>query len=372
MIFRQLFDRDSCTYTYLLGDADTGDAVLIDPVRELVERDEQILRELGLTLRFTLETHVHADHVTGSGLLRQRLGSQSVVAEAGGAPCADVQARHGDRITFGGQSLEVRRTPGHTDGCVSYVDHANKRVFTGDTLLIRGCGRTDFQQGSPAKLYESVHEQIFSLPDDFSIFPGHDYKGRTASSVAEEKAHNARLGGGKSQAEFQVIMDNLKLAYPKKIDVAVPANLKCGLLPGDSAEDDATWAPVERVGPVPEVKPAWVAAHLGQFQVVDVRRLDEFVGELGRVPNSQLAPLPQLDAAAEGWDPSAPVVVVCRSGGRSGRAAVALEQKGFQHVASMAGGMLAWNDAALAIETGPAPDSGGNVAADQPGSAACG
>jgi len=372
MIFRQLFDRDSCTYTYLLADETTGDAVLIDPVRELVERDEQLLSELGLTLRYTLETHVHADHVTGSGLLRQRLGSKSVVAEAGGAACADVQANHGDFIRFGTLALEVRRTPGHTDGCVSFVDHGGKRVFTGDTMLIRGCGRTDFQQGSPAKLYNSVHTQIFTLPDDFAVYPGHDYKGRTSSTVGEEKMHNARLGGGKSESEFQVIMDNLKLAYPKKLDVAVPANLKCGLLPGDSADADAAWAPIQRVGPVPEVKPAWVAAHLGQFQLVDVRRLDEYVGALGRVPGSQLAPLPNLDAAAEGWDPSAPIVVVCRSGGRSGRAAVTLEQKGFQHVASMEGGMLAWNDAALTIETGPAPASKGNVAADQPGSAACG
>jgi len=355
MIFRQLFDRDSCTYTYLLGDEATGGAVLIDPVRELVERDEQILRELGLTLKYTLETHVHADHVTGSGLLRQRLGSQSVVAAAGGASCADVQVDHGDTITVGSITLEVRRTPGHTDGCVAYVDHAGQRVFTGDTLLIRGCGRTDFQQGSPESLYKSVHEQIFSLPDSFAIYPGHDYKGRTRSSVAEEKQYNARLGNGKSLEEFKAIMANLRLAYPKKIDLAVPANVKCGLLPGESDGDpEATWAPIQRAGPVPEVSPRWVAANLGRFQVVDVRRMDEYVGPLGRVPGSHLAPLDQLDAAAVGWDPMAPLVVVCRSGGRSGRAAVALEQKGFQRVASMAGGMLAWNDGALPIESGPA------------------
>ena len=353
MLFRQLFDRDSCTYSYLLADAETGEAVLIDPVRELVERDEQVLKELGLTLKYTLETHVHADHVTGSGLLRQRLGSQSVVARAGGAPCADVLVDHGDRIEVGSLSLEVRRTPGHTDGCVVFVDHAGRRVFTGDTLLIRGCGRTDFQQGSAEALYQSVNEQIFTLPDDFAVYPGHDYKGRTSSTVQEEKRHNTRLGNGKTLAEFQVIMDNLKLAHPKKIDLAVPANIQCGLLPGESEVDaEARWAPVARVGPVPEVTPAWVAANVGQFQVVDVRRLDEFIGPMGRVPGASLAPLDQLDAAAAGWDPAAPIVVVCKSGGRSGRAAVALEQRGFRHVASMAGGMLAWNDRALPIESG--------------------
>ena len=357
MLFRQLFDRDSCTYTYLLADRTTGDAVLIDPVRELVDRDTQILRELGLTLRYTLETHVHADHVTASGTLRQTLGSQSVVARAGGTGCADVQVDHGDIIRFGSERLEVRRTPGHTDGCVAYVDHVGRRVFTGDTLLIRGCGRTDFQQGSPEHLFRSVHEQIFSLGDDFTVFPGHDYKGRTSSTVAEEKAHNPRLGGGRTLEQFRAIMDNLKLAYPKKIDIAVPANQKCGFLPGEADPSaEQSWAPITRTGPVPEVTAAWVSANLGRFQVVDVRRLDEFVGSLGRVPGALLAPLDQLEAAAAGWDSAAPVVVVCRSGGRSGRAAVALEAAGFRRVASLAGGMLAWNDAALPVEVGPVDD----------------
>ena len=372
MIFRQLFDRESCTYTYLLGDKETGDAVLIDPVREHVDRDEAFLRELGLTLRYTLETHVHADHVTGSGLLRQRLGSRSVVAKAGGAHCADIQIQHGERINFGGISLEARRTPGHTNGCVSYVDHANKRIFTGDTLLIRGCGRTDFQQGSPARLYNSVHEQIFSLPEDFSIFPGHDYKGRTQSTVGEEKAHNARLGGGKSEADFQVIMANLKLGYPKKMDVAVPANLKCGLLPGDPVDDEADWAPIERVGPVPEVQPEWVAAHLAGLQIIDVRRPDEFEGELGRLPGAQLVPLPRLGVAADGWDPDALVVLVCRSGVRSGRAAVTLEERGFERVASMAGGMLAWHDRSFSVERSGSDSSPQSSSSGSPKGGACG
>lgn len=354
MIFRQLFDRDSCTYTYILGDEASREAILVDPVRELVERDVQVLSELGLTLKYTLETHVHADHVTSSGLLRARLGSKSVVAKAGGAACADVQAEHGDIIEVGDIALEVRRTPGHTNGCVTYVDHKGGRCFTGDTLMIRGCGRTDFQQGSSETLYDSVHNQIFSLPDHFEIYPGHDYKGRTKSTVAEEKAHNPRLGGGNSKEQFVEIMANLKLANPKKLHIAVPANEQCGILPGDEGSaQQGGWAPITMADKVPEVKPAWVNAHKADFQVVDVRRFDEFVGELGRVPGSTLATLDNLDAAAAGWDPEAPLVVVCRSGGRSGRAAIALIEKGFKRVASMAGGMLAWNDGALPIAQGP-------------------
>jgi len=350
MIFRQLFDRESCTYTYLLADEASGEAVLIDPVREQIERDEQVLADLGLTLKYSLETHVHADHVTAAGLWRQRVGSKAVVGGAGGAPCADVLVGHGDVIHFGGQSLEVRCTPGHTAGCVVFVDHVERRVFSGDTLLIRGCGRTDFQQGSADTLYRSVHEQLFTLPDDYAVYPGHDYKGRTASSIGEEKQHNGRLGQGRSLAEFRQIMATLKLSQPRKMDLAVPANLQCGLLPGDECE---SWAPIQWTGSIPEVRPAWVAANATGLQVVDVRQAGEFEGELGRVAGARLAPLDQLRSAAAAWDRSAPIVVVCRSGSRSGRAVVGLLEQGFERVVSMSGGMLAWNDLALPIERGP-------------------
>jgi sulfur dioxygenase len=228
MFFRQLFEAQSSTYTYLLADLDAKEAVLIDPVKETVERDLSIVNELGLTLTHVLETHVHADHVTGAGELRARTGAKSVVSKAGGAPCADVLVTDGDQIRFGRFSLEVRATPGHTDGCVSYVTDDQTRVFTGDALLIRGCGRTDFQQGDARKLYASVHDKLFSLPDACAIYPGHDYQGRTASTVFEEKAFNPRLGGGKTEGDFVEIMANLKLAPPKQIAVAVPANQRCG------------------------------------------------------------------------------------------------------------------------------------------------
>ncbi len=228
MLFRQLFDRNTSTYTYLLADEASHQAILIDPVVEHHERDLELITELGLTLLYVLETHVHADHVTGASKLRQKLGAKTAVGARGGANCADIQLAHGQRIVFGAESLEVRETPGHTNGCVSYVDHNNRRVFTGDTLLIRGCGRTDFQQGSSLVLFQSVQEQLFTLPADFAVYPGHDYKGRTSSSIGEELRLNPRLGGSVGLERFQEIMAGLGLAYPAAIDRAVPANLRCG------------------------------------------------------------------------------------------------------------------------------------------------
>jgi glyoxylase-like metal-dependent hydrolase (beta-lactamase superfamily II) len=226
MIFRQLFEPVSSTYTYLLADPATRRAVLIDPVFEEVETYAALLAELGLSLVYTLETHVHADHVTAGSVLRDRFGSRTIVHVDGGAECADQRVAHGDRVVVDGIALEVRETPGHTSGCVAYV--AEDRVFTGDALLIGGCGRTDFQQGDAGKLYDSVHTQLFTLPPDTLVYPAHDYKGRTVSTIKEERALNARLGGGRSREAFQAIMAELKLAYPKQIDRAVPANQKCG------------------------------------------------------------------------------------------------------------------------------------------------
>jgi sulfur dioxygenase len=226
MIFRQLFEPTTSTFTYLLADPVTREALLIDPVVEEVSTYAALLGELGLTLAFTLETHVHADHVTAGSTLRDRLGSKTVVQADAGAPCADLRVRHGDHVRLGAIDLEVRSTPGHTDGCVSYV--GADRVFTGDALLIGGCGRTDFQQGNAGTLYDSLHREVFSLPPDTLVYPGHDYKGRTVSTVKEELANNARLGGGKTREEFVGIMNALDLAHPKQIDRAVPANQRCG------------------------------------------------------------------------------------------------------------------------------------------------
>ncbi len=226
MIFKQFFEPDTSTFTYLLGCEESGQAVLIDTVESQIESYLKVLDEHGLTLIYTLETHVHADHVTGADSLRKQLGSKSVVHRDAGAMCGDLLVTDGIHLKVGSIDIEVRYTPGHTNGCVSY--YVGDRIFTGDALLIGGCGRTDFQMGSASQLYDSIHQKIFSLPDETLIFPGHDYNGNTVSSVGKEKQENKRLGHDKTKGEFVELMGNLKLAYPKYIDIALPANQACG------------------------------------------------------------------------------------------------------------------------------------------------
>lgn len=235
LLFRQLFEKESSTYTYLLADLTHPDkpALLVDPVDKTVERDISLVEELGLKLIYAINTHVHADHVTGTGLLKNKVdGVKSIISKSSNSK-ADLFVDHGDIIQIGNLFLEVRATPGHTLGCVTYVtgdgpDQPQPRMaFTGDALLIRGCGRTDFQGGSSSQLYKSVHSQIFSLPEDTLVYPAHDYKGFTVSTVGEEMLYNPRLT--KDEETFENIMQNLKLSYPKMMDVAVPANMVCGL-----------------------------------------------------------------------------------------------------------------------------------------------
>jgi len=224
--FRQLLDYRTFTYTFLLADNESGEAVLIDPVYEQAERDVNLIKELGLKLKYGVNTHMHADHVTGTGRLKKHIPScQSVIAEQSGAK-ADKYINDGDLIHFGKFKLECRSTPGHTNGCMTYVWHEKGMVFTGDALLIRKCGRTDFQNGDPKLLYEMVHSKIFTLPEHFLLYPGHDYTGQLVSTVAEEKKWNPRLT--KSLDEFVSIMNNLNLPYPKFIDEAIPGNLVDG------------------------------------------------------------------------------------------------------------------------------------------------
>ena len=359
LVFRQLFDPTSSTYTYLLGDTDSGEAVLIDPVFEHVRRDAALLRELGLRLVATLDTHVHADHVTGAWLLKQRCGSQIALSGSSSADNADRLLKHGDRVAFGSRHLEVRATPGHTNGCLTYVLDDHSMAFTGDSLLIRGCGRTDFQQGSATALYRSVHEQILSLPDRCLLYPGHDYRGLTVTSVGEEKRYNPRLGGEINASDFAGYMNNLGLPHPKLMDIAVPANLRCGRPDSDSAlPADPDWAPLTSTfGGMWEIQPQdledrLAEAKTGAIQIIDVREPSEFSDTLGHIPGAHLLPLSQLTARLSEVDRNCPIVTVCRSGARSAQASVLLGRSGFDKVANLAGGMLRWRAQSMPVEQG--------------------
>ncbi len=226
LIVRQLFEKESSTYTYLLADRESKEAIIIDPVVECIDRDLLLIKELSLNLKYILDTHVHADHITSSWTLKEKTGASIALGERSGATNADLLLKDSQELSFGSFKIKVILTPGHTNGCTSYA--IEDMLFTGDALLIRGNGRTDFQEGSPKELYHSITEKLFSFPDETVIYPGHDYKGLTSSTIDEEKQHNPRIGGGKSLEEFSQIMNALNLPNPKKIDTAVPMNLKCG------------------------------------------------------------------------------------------------------------------------------------------------
>lgn len=224
MQVRQLFDQETSTFTYLLIDSATRQAVLIDPVREQIERDLRLIQELDVELKYVLETHVHADHVTSAAEVSQRTGALTAASRYGAA-CALRHLRDGDVVRFGETALLVLETPGHTRDSLSF--YANGHVFTGDALFVRGTGRTDFQSGDAGVLFDSITQKLFVLPDDTQVWPGHDYRGHAQSTIAEERRHNPRLAG-KGRDEFCAIMGALKLAPPKKLASAVPANLACG------------------------------------------------------------------------------------------------------------------------------------------------
>jgi sulfur dioxygenase len=359
LVFRQLFDPTSSTYTYLLGCSVAREAVLIDTVFEQVRRDAALVSELGLTLTWTLDTHVHADHVTGAWLLKQRLGSRIALADASGATGADRMLHDGDRVEFGKRALEVRATPGHTNGCVTYVLDDESMAFTGDCLLIRGSGRTDFQQGDPRALYRSVRSRIFSLPESCLLYPAHDYRGLTVSSVVEEKKFNPRLGGEVGESDYVGYMKNLDLPHPKKIDEAVPANLCCGR-PGDRlggnemrAPEEPSWAPLRfTFGGVWEVEPHWLEENLASVHVLDVREPGEFAGPLGHIRGATLVPLGDLAARTKELAKDKPIVAVCRAGSRSAHATAILQKAGVTDVANLPGGMLRWRAEGRAVEGG--------------------
>jgi sulfur dioxygenase len=348
-MFYQLFEKESCTYTYLLADPVTREAVLIDPVREMIERDLRLINELGLSLKCILDTHVHADHVTGAGDLRLRTGARTCISAAAHLACSDVPLAEGDVVTFGQHQILVFTTPGHTDTCLSYL--CGDRLFTGDALLIRGCGRTDFQSGSSSRLFHSVTDKLFKLPEATQIFPGHDYRGHTRSTIGEEKAHNPRLRRGTTEQEFIAVMENLHLAVPSKIHEALPANLGCGI--------SAPLVTLKSMDPThangfPEVTVAQVGKVRTRVTLLDVRRPDEFVGELGHIDGAILVTQGgDLDHWLQRGDRQDAIVFVCRSGRRSGQATISAVNQGYQHVANMIGGMLEWNRLKLPVVRTP-------------------
>ena len=328
MLFRQLLDRPTSSYTYLVADETTHEAVLIDPVRDQLDRDLQLLGELGLTLRYVLDTHTHADHVTAAGALRERTGAKTAASWKGPA-CADIHVRDGDVLAVGAITVKAIATPGHTDCSMSYL--VDDRVFTGDALLVRGCGRTDFQNGNARELYATITSVLFALPDATLVYPGHDYRGHGVSTIGEEKRHNPRVAG-KTEDEFVALMNGLELAPPSRLLEAVAANRACG-------------AP----SPVRDLTPAEAQPRLGAARFIDVREGNELVGELGHIAGIEHVPLGTLPDAAASWVRDTPIVLVCRSGNRSGKAARMLMDVGFQDVFNLGGGMLAWNAAGLPV-----------------------
>jgi glyoxylase-like metal-dependent hydrolase (beta-lactamase superfamily II)/rhodanese-related sulfurtransferase len=327
MIPLQLFDPASSTYTYVLHDPATREALVIDPVDAQLDRDLAVLQDYGLTLRWAVETHAHADHITSAGRLAEHTGAHLAAPAGCGIGTAARQLAHGDTLVFGGETLRALHTPGHTAGSMCFV--WRNHVFTGDTLLINGCGRTDFQSGSARELYHSITQVLFALPDATTVWPGHDYYGRSHSSIGAEKAGNARVAG-RSEAEFIATMEALHLPRPRRMDEAVPANLHSGLR--QDSEGAALQAPRAAEGYAGDVSPqlAWQWVQDGDAVLIDVRTdaEREWVGQVpGAVPVAWkqwpgMAMNPDFDAQLLAAVPQGgKAVLLCRSGVRSVAAA---------------------------------------------------
>jgi glyoxylase-like metal-dependent hydrolase (beta-lactamase superfamily II)/rhodanese-related sulfurtransferase len=339
MIFRQLFDSASGTYSYLLASRAGGEALILDPVLEKVDRYCQLLRELDLKLVKAVDTHLHADHVTGLGELRDRTHCMTVMGDQTKADVVAMRVADGDKVTIEGLSLDVMYTPGHTDDSYSYL--MGDRVFTGDTLLIRGTGRTDFQNGSSRAQYESIFNRLLKLPDETMVFPAHDYKGDTVSTIGEEKRYNPRLQV-RSVDEYIELMANLKLPNPKMMDVAVPANMRVGLHQEELEKEGRALSAGEAI------------RILGRPDIllVDLRETNERAKH-GMLEGALHTPYPSVEeslkpggmlrevAAATGRR----VVFFCAFGERSAMAVAAAKEAGLANTAHIAGGIDAWKKA---------------------------
>lgn len=348
IIFQQMFEPESSTYTYIIADKVSKEAAIIDPVLETVDRDLKLIAELDLRLMYVLDTHIHADHITGAGEIRKRTQAKTVISARAGVDSFDIQIEDGQELLLGNKKIKVIATPGHTDTCVSYAFEG--MIFTGDALLIRGCGRTDFQQGSPENLYDSVHEKLFQLPADTLVYPGHDYRGQMSSTIGLERKFNPRLREDKSREEFIKIMSELKLPHPKKIHEAVPANLA-----GGEPRDTRVFHP-QLVDGIPEVSCEEVLRKKSlledkKIRLIDVRRSDEFNAEYGHIHGAELVTLgSELTRLLEEGDRKQEIVFVCRSGARSGTATAESIRLGYKQTVNMAGGMIRWNENKQPVE----------------------
>lgn len=362
MFFRQLIDNESCTYTYIIADLPSKETLIIDPVKTQIETYKTIFKEHGFTLKYSLETHVHADHITASGTLREQLNCLTGVSRACEAKHPDIHIEDGDIFELGAnESIRAITTPGHTKGSLSFL--WKDKLFTGDSLLINGCGRTDFQGGDAATLFSSITNKIFTFPDETLIYPGHDYNEHRVSSVGQEKALNPRLAG-KSQDEFVSIMNNLNLPKPRLIDIAVPANRYCGSDPEKQRQIAETRT--ERTKMTSEettlatlltnvksqikeitVKQSEELISNGNLCLIDVREESEFAE--GIIDNAILIPRGMLEFKIDSIDAisnkSDTILLYCRSGNRSALAADTLQKLGYTNVLSMIGGYQAWQEA---------------------------
>ena len=346
MIFRQLFDSVSGTYSYVLASRPGGEALILDPVLEKVDRYCQLLRELDLKLVKAVDTHLHADHVTGLGELRDRTHCVTIMGEQSKADVVAMRVADGDKVTIEGLCLDVMYTPGHTDDSYSYL--MGDRVFTGDTLLIRGTGRTDFQNGSARAQYDSIFNRLLKLPDETMVFPAHDYKGDTVSTIGEEKRYNPRLQV-KSIDEYVTLMGNLNLPNPKLMDVVVPANMHVGLHQEE----------LEKQGLALSARDAIESLGRPEVLLVDLRENGERARH-GMLSGALHAPYPGIGeslqpggmlrevAAATGRR----IVFFCAFGERSAMAVAAAKEAGLANTAHIAGGIDAWKKAGGPVLTG--------------------
>ena len=337
---KQLFDRESCTYTYLLIDSETGEGAIIDGVLETFDRDMQIINELGIELLYAIETHAHADHITSAGKIRETTGAKLVYGESSGIEAIDIPLKDGDSVTLGHYRITAIATPGHTNGCTSYFSDGN--LFSGDTLLIRGCGRTDFQFGDPGMLYDSITQKLFVLADDTIVYPAHDYNGRTSSTIGEEKTWNPRLGNNRSRDDFVELMNNLNLDMPKRINEAVPANMKVGI------DFDANRY-LLRDFDMNDLHEAWQSLPENTL-VMDNRTPEEYAR--GHVPGSRNIPMGTENAVVDELRNFDRIYLYCRSGRRAQTSMTNLNFQGLNHITCIShSGMPDWEKAGYPVET---------------------